>query len=124
MRRDFGAGRVLGLETRSAEVEEALRVHLLEPHEITTGDFWEHFSHSAIRPVNAIFVLVVPAPERLPLERMWGLAEEHLVGGGQLVVVAQDREVLAIPTRMLEGPAMEGIMKWFVSTRSRVLAGL
>lgn len=112
--RDFGAGWVHGLEIRPGVVEEACQAGLVERHEISGGDFWEYLSASPFLSVDMIMAL---APDRLSLERLWDVAEPHLVPGGHLVAVAQDTDILAMPKGVSVGPAMEGTMNWYILQR-------
>ena len=111
--RDFGAGRVLGIERRAEVVEEGVRATLIDSGEILVADFWDALRQPVRSHWDEILVL---APEALDMEALWLLARPHLVAGGHLTVVAQASDIEVWPSGMRQGVALEGTMGWYSMT--------
>ncbi len=114
--RDFGAGRAEGIEIRDAVVQEGIYHQLVRADEIHIGDFWHILSMDAVTIWNEIVVL---APEALSLGKLWDTVWAHLSPLGHLIVVAQDADLLDVPSHIQHGEAMEGTMQWYLASKGR-----
>ncbi len=109
--RDFGARCADGVEVRHDVVQEGVRAQLVKPDEVRVADWWEFLTSDARTTWDDILVL---APERLSLQKLWDAARPHLNLGGHLVVVAQEVDLLDIPAEVDHGSALEDTMQWYV----------
>ncbi len=112
--KDFNAGDVRGVEIRSEVITEAVACGLIAQDDVWIGDFWDFLKSGYCGVWDEIVVL---APEQLSLAQLWPLAQESLLPGGHLVVVAQPSDVMDIPVGAAHGSAMEGTMMWLSLTR-------
>ncbi len=107
--RDFGAGRVHGIETHPDVVRVSRMVGLVRSDEVTVEDFWRYLDFST-EIVDAVLVLM---PYRISVGTLWQAVQSKLVVGGHLVIVAQSSDVLDVPAGISHGIAMEGTMRWY-----------
>jgi hypothetical protein len=108
--RDFAAMRALGVEIRQDVVAESVTAGLVAREDIVAQDFWEYLRFGEHEMFDTVIVL---APQQLVLQQLWDLSQSRLLLGGQMVVVAQDTDILSVPHETAIGPAMEGTMSWY-----------
>ncbi len=108
--RDFGAHRAQGVEIRRDVVQEGLRAQVVKPDEIKVADLWEFLTSDVEQTWDEILVL---APQRLSLKKLWDIARPHLTLGGHLVAVAQECDLLDMPAEVVHGSALEDTMQWY-----------
>ncbi|PSR21961.1 MAG: hypothetical protein C7B45_08710 [Sulfobacillus acidophilus] len=110
MLRDFAAMRALGVEIRQDVVKASVTAGLVTQEDIVAQDFWEYLRFGEHEMFDTVMVL---APQQLILQQLWELSQSRLSPGGQMVVVAQDTDILSVPHETAIGPAMEGTMCWY-----------
>lgn len=108
--RDFGALQVLGVEIRPGVVRASWTAGLVTRDEVLVQDFWDYLRAASGERYDTVMVL---NPHELPLRPLWALAKSRLLPGGQMVVVAQEIDVLSVPPCTVTGPAMEETMRWY-----------
>ena len=111
--RDFGAADAMGLEIRGEVVDEGLRSGLIRPGEVATADFWDFLTASADPSWDDILLL---APQQIALGKLWQAARGRLAPHGHLVAVAQASDLTDLPADVVDGPALEDTMRWYVLT--------
>ncbi len=112
--RDLGAGHVGGIEIREVVVQAGIDHELVRSDEIQTGDFWQILMEDTTTIWDEIMAL---APQSLSLDKLWETASGHLSPGGHLIVIAQDADLLDVPSHIDYGEAMEGTMQWYLAEK-------
>jgi len=87
-----------------------LAIDLIVSGGIAIQNFWEYLKETDHETFDTAIAL---APQQLVLQQLWDLSQSWLSPGGQMVVVAQDTDILSVPRETAIGLAMEGTMSWY-----------